>query len=290
MRAGVIGLGRMGRAMAERLVSLDHQVSVWSRSSPPVAGAAVAATPADLARRADVIVTSLYDGDAVRAVYFGAEGLCSTGLAGRLVLDTSTVTPLVSQEVAAAVRARGGRFADAPVLGTVGPCRRGELIAMVGAEDADVADIRAALQPLARLIHHMGPVGSGSAAKLAVNLLMGSYWAVLGESLALARSYDVDQGQLLDIIQAGPAALACLPAKRTVLDGPEPPADFTIAAYAKDLQTIAAAADPAFELNMLAGSLATFSAAAHGRHGERDVAAIALRTVERSRSVEDALP
>ena len=277
MNIGIVGLGRMGHAMAERLVALGHEVTVWSRTRRDVKGSTFASNPCALTDACEVIITSLLDGSAVRQVYLGERGICAADLAGRLVLDTSTVTPQVSREVAALVQARGGRFVDTPVLGTVGPCKRGELIAMVGADEDDLPAARAALDPLTRTVHHMGPIGSGNAAKLAVNLVMGSYWAALGDGLALARQHAIDEGQLIDIIQSGPAALACLSAKRPVLNGELKPVEFDIAGYVKDLRTISEAAGPDLDLPVLRGVIASYSAAVDAGQAGRDVVTVALR-------------
>jgi 3-hydroxyisobutyrate dehydrogenase len=282
MNIGIAGLGRMGAAIAQRLVATGHQVVGWNRSKRAIAGLSMAKSLAALVEASDVILTSLFDGRAVDEVYQEETGLCaSRDLHGKLFVETSTVAPESSRKTAAILLSHNGRFVDAPLLGTIGPCSRGELIAMVGGNEVDFREAQSVLAPLTRAVHHMGPVGAGAAAKLAVNLVMGSYWAAMGDSLALAARYSLNLRQLVDIIASGPAALAQLPAKRYVLDGEQRPVEFSLAGYAKDLKTMLEAAGPGVRLPILEGAIQKFGEALATGFGEQDVAAVALLGIPR---------
>lgn len=276
MIIGIAGLGRMGGAMADRLIAVGHPVRTWNRTPRTIAGIGSTSSPKELVETVDVVLVSLLDHDAVEAVYGGEQGLGAASLGGKLVIDTSTVAPATTLKAAQIIRQGGGRFVDAPVLGTVSPCRRGELVAMVGGMPDDFVEARQALQPLTRAVHHMGPVGSGVAAKLAVNLVMGSYWAALGDALALGSTYSLDPVQLLDIIADGPAALAQLPAKRPVLEGRGGAVEYSLSGYVKDLRAILAAAGPHLNLPIAQGAFTKFSGAEQAGFGDADVAAVAL--------------
>jgi 3-hydroxyisobutyrate dehydrogenase len=266
----------MGTAMATRLMATGHSPVGWNRSPRPVEGVRGVDALAQLTSCCDVVITSLHDGAAVESVYLGHNGLCQLDLRGKLLIDVTTVTPQISRRIAARVIERGGSFADAPVLGTIGPCLRGELIAMVGASDRTFGEASTALKPLTRAVHHLGPVGAGNAAKLAVNLVMGGYWASLRDALKLASAFSIDQRQLLDIIASGPAALAQMPSKRPILEGEARPVEFSVSGYIKDLKTILEAAGPQLPLATVIGALSNYEEAVAAGLGASDVVAVAL--------------
>ena len=283
MKIGIAGLGRMGMAMARRLVDTGHEVVAWNRTPCTLIDVKMTATPTSLVQQSDTVISCVFDGSAVRSVYLGSDGFCGSSLRNKLFIDTSTVAPQVSREVAVAVEARGGSFVDSPVLGTLGPCSRGELIAMVGGTRPAFEAAATSLASLTCAVHYMGPVGSGAAAKLAVNLVMGSYWAAMGDALTLAAEYSLNRGQLLDIIGSGPAALTQLPMKRPVLDGQELRVDFNVSGYMKDLTTMLEAAGPAVNLPVVDGMVANYREAINAGWGDRDVVSVALRGAYRAR-------
>src|SRR5438128_9752036 len=151
MHIGIAGIGKMGAAIAQRLIEVGHKVTVWNRSTgklKPVtdAGAAVAATPAELAKNAEAIVTILTDAAAIDAVYHGASGLLSGDVRGKLFIEMSTVQPATEIALAAKVREKGAAFVECPVGGTTGPARQGKLLDLMGAEGADAARARPVLE------------------------------------------------------------------------------------------------------------------------------------------------
>ena len=159
MRVGVAGLGRMGTAIAERLKEVGHDLVVWNRSperTKPLAdaGAEVAKSPAELATRAEAIVTILTDAAAIDTVYRGRSGNLAGGIAGTIVIDMSTVQPETEVRLAEEARAKGAAFVECPVGGTVGPARAGKLIGLAGGEEADVARARPILEQLCRRLEH----------------------------------------------------------------------------------------------------------------------------------------
>src|SRR4051812_20058237 len=138
MQIGVAGLGRMGAAIAARLMEVGHKVLVWNRNperaKPLVeAGATQCATPEDLAAHSEVIITILTDADAIDHVYNGEHGLLSGDAHEKLFIEMSTVRPEVEIALAKVVRASGGRFVECPVGGTTGPARQGQQFGLFGA-------------------------------------------------------------------------------------------------------------------------------------------------------------
>ncbi|HET9765125.1 MAG TPA: NAD(P)-binding domain-containing protein, partial [Casimicrobiaceae bacterium] len=132
MRIGIAGTGRMGAAMALRLLVRQHSVTVWNRTrekAQPLAaaGASIAATPRELATGSDVVLSMLTDGSAIDATYRGTDGLLQGEVRGKLFIEMSTVRPEVEKALAASVSARGAVLIECPVGGTVGPAKEGRL-------------------------------------------------------------------------------------------------------------------------------------------------------------------
>ena len=205
MKIGIAGTGRMGAAIATRLLGLGHEVSVWNRSAAKTrpladAGARAADTPQRLARESEAVVTILTDDAAIEGVYGGKDGLLAADVAGKLFVEMSTVRPDTERALAAKVRARGAALVECPVGGTVGPAKDGRLFGFVGGEPADVARARPLLEQLCRRVEHVGPVGAGTAMKLAINLPLMVYWQALGEALSLIRPLALDPARVIDIL------------------------------------------------------------------------------------------
>jgi 3-hydroxyisobutyrate dehydrogenase len=204
MKVGIAGTGRMGAAMAQRLMSLGHELTVWNRTPEKTrelaaAGAAVAPTPATLAEKVEVILTILTDDKAIDALYTGSQGLLAGKVAGKLFIEMSTVRPEVEVALAGKVEAKGAALVECPVGGTTGPAREGKLFGFAGGEDAAVARARPLLEQLCRRVEHVGPAGAGARMKLAVNLPLYVYWQALGEALLLCRSLKLDPERLISI-------------------------------------------------------------------------------------------
>jgi 3-hydroxyisobutyrate dehydrogenase len=224
IQVGLAGLGRMGCALAARLLECGVPVVVWNRTSGPECelvsrGATAAHSASALAEACHVVLTSLSDDAALDSVYLGSNGLLSHPANGQLFIDTSTVLPSTVRRIAKHVEQAGASFVDAPVLGTVAPARAGQLIIMVGGAESDVQRAREVLQNVARIVHHVGGIGAGAAMKAALNIPMMAYWAAMADSFKIARAYKLDPNQLAAIIADSPAALAQLRLKLPILLG-----------------------------------------------------------------------
>ncbi|MBL8376425.1 MAG: NAD(P)-dependent oxidoreductase [Burkholderiales bacterium] len=214
MRAGIAGTGRMGAAIAERLIAEGVAVTVWNRTPARAdalraRGADVAATPRDLARSVDVVITILSDAAAFESVYGGADGLLA-GIAGRLVVEMSTVRPQEQRSLAGRIAAAGGTPVECPVGGTVGPAREGKLFGFAGGEPDAVAHARPLLEKLCRRIEHVGPIGAGAAMKLAINLPLMVYWQALGEAWGLIDTLGLEPERVVSILADTSGAPAML--------------------------------------------------------------------------------
>jgi 3-hydroxyisobutyrate dehydrogenase len=248
MHVGVAGLGRMGAAIATRLLQCGHKVSVWNRSDdktkPLIAlGADVHASPVDLARNVDAILTMLTDADAVDSVYRSPSGILEADLSGKIVIEMSTVSPAVEIALAADVESQGGMFVECPVGGTIGTTLAGNLVGFAGGRTDHVERARPILDKLCRRIEHVGPAGAGASMKLAINLPLATYWQSLGEAYSLCRHLNLSPGLLVELFaesSAGPNILRmCGPDVARAFEGgatPEPPFDCDL--LRKDLRTM----------------------------------------------------
>jgi 3-hydroxyisobutyrate dehydrogenase len=289
-RIGFAGLGRMGQAMAGRLLTAGFPLVVYNRTRPKAAdllarGAAWADTPAGLAERSDIILTILTDDRAVEQVYGGERGLLAGDCAGKLFVEMSTIRTTTIQALRPLVEARGARLLDAPVSGTLEPARQGQLLAMVGGLAEDLGRARPALETLCRRIAHMGPSGSGTTMKLALNMPMAIFWAGLAEAMAMGSQFGLDRAQMLDVYLDSPVALPALRMKTPLLLGAPHEVAFDVTGVRKDLLAMVATGQDA-GVPMPAGSaaLALFAAATAAGYGERDLIAVVEYMLEQVRA------
>jgi 3-hydroxyisobutyrate dehydrogenase len=281
MKIGILGTGRMGSAMGERLLDLGHTLTVWNRTPAKAAalvarGAGLASNPAAVAGASDIVLSVLTDAAAIDAAYAGASGALAGPVAGKLFIEMSTVRPLTQVALAARVRACAAALVECPVGGTVGPAREGRLLGLVGGLAADVARARPLLEQLCRRVEHVGDIGAGASMKLAINLPLMVYWQALGEALALARPTGLSPERLLDILSdtsGAPTALKLrAPAVVAALSGVRTRgAHFDIDSIRKDLRTmIDEAQSLGYALPTAGAALATFDAAAADGMGSGD--------------------
>jgi 3-hydroxyisobutyrate dehydrogenase len=242
----------MGAAIAQRLMSLGHQLTVWNRTPSKTqelaaAGAMVAATPAALAEDVETIITILTDEAAIEALYHGRQGLLSGKVAGKLFIEMSTVRPEADIALEKKVREKGAALVECPVGGTTGPAREGKLFGFAGGSDADMGRARPLLEQICRRVEHVGPAGTGARMKLAINLPLYVYWQALGEALLLCRSLGIGPERLIDILADTSGASNAIksrgPAVAAYLGGKDPgPPTMTVELVCKDLTTMVAEA------------------------------------------------
>ena len=294
MKVGIAGTGRMGAAIAARLMGLGHELTVWNRTAEKTkelaaAGAKVAASPAALAGGADVVITILTDEKAIEALYSGPQGLLSGGVTGKLFIEMSTVRPEVEVALAGRVKQKQAAMIDCPVGGTTGPAREGKLFGFVGGEDADVARARPLLDQMCRRAEHVGPVGSGARMKLAINLPLFVYWQALGEALLLCQSLKIEPERLMSILADTSGTANVLKVRSAAvaahLTGKDPgPVSFAVDLVCKDLRTMIAEAKalggtlPAAET-----ALKCFEDAARSGLGAADQSVLPSRWVQQFR-------
>src|SRR5256885_3211235 len=169
-RIGFIGLGIMGKPMARNLLKAGYPLVVHSRSRPPVdemlaAGAADGKSPRGVAQQSDIIITMLPDSPDVQQVVLGRDGVLEGIRAGAVLVDMSTISPLVTQEIAQTVTAKGAQMLDAPVSGGEKGAIEATLSIMVGGPDSAFTRVRPVLETLGKNIVHIGGPRAGQGAK-----------------------------------------------------------------------------------------------------------------------------
>jgi 3-hydroxyisobutyrate dehydrogenase/2-hydroxy-3-oxopropionate reductase len=279
----IVGTGRMGGSMARAIVAAGLPLVVQNRTrdrADAIAadlGVRVVDTPAEAASLADVTITMLADDAAVAATYAGPGGLVEGARPGTVLVESSTVRPDTVRSLETAVRATGAGLLDAPVSGSVGLAASGQLTLMVGGDAADLERARPALEPLAKAIFHLGPLGSGAAMKLAVNTVVFGLNEAVAEALVLAESSGVDLATAYDVLSASAVGAPFVAYKRDAFLAPAttPPA-FALALAEKDLGLILGfAASSGVPMPQAETNLAVVRDASSGGRGDLDFTMVA---------------
>jgi len=293
MQIGIAGIGKMGAAIAQRLIEVGHKVTVWNRSAAklkPVtdAGATGVASPLELAKNAEALITILSDAAAIDAVYHGASGLLAGDVRGKLFIEMSTVEPKTETALAVKVRGKGAALVECPVGGSTGPARQGKLIGLMGAEPADAERARPVLDQLCRRLEHCGPVGSGAVMKLTINMPLMIYWQALGEALALCRPLGLDPARIMELLSdtsGGPNVLKVRgPAVASMLKGGDSgPVTFNIDSAVKDLRIMLNEGRArGLDLPLVEKTLACYEEAREKVSGAAEVSAVSVHWATRA--------
>jgi 3-hydroxyisobutyrate dehydrogenase len=281
MKIGVAGLGRMGGAIARRLIDVGHDVTVWNRTADKARplverGAGIAASPRDLVGHAELTITILTDAPAIDAVYGGSAGLLAADVSGKLFVEMSTVQPDAERTLADQVQARGASLLECPVGGTVGPALSGKLLGFAGGSQGDFDRARPVLDQLCRRVNLLGPVGAGSSMKLAINLPLAVFWQSFGEAYSLCRHLGLDPASVVELFaesSGGPNVLRARGgAVALALQSRDPgSATFDCDSIRKDLRTmIAEGKTLGFALPLAQQTLAVFDQASGEGWGGKD--------------------
>jgi glyoxylate/succinic semialdehyde reductase len=279
MKVAFLGLGTMGAPMAANVMKRGHALTVWNRSreraQPLVdAGARLAATPADAARGAEIVVLMLADPAAVHAVVDGADGIVAGLDRGALVIDMSTVDVATARAVDATVRAAGGRFVDAPVSGTRKPAVDGKLVVMAGGAPADVERARPVLEAMGRVVA-VGGVGQGMASKLVLNGLGAHMMTGFSAMLVLAARLGLDLRAMLEVIGSGAFSSPLYTSKGPRMIARDFQPDFTLQLMHKDQELVlATAAEHGYAMPTLAAIRDVLAEAIAAGYGDGDLSGV----------------
>lgn len=220
-KIGFIGLGTMGLPMAANLLRKGYSLSVYNRTAEKNAelvrqGAAAAATPADAARDADVLITMLSNDTAIRQTFYDPNGIMEGIRPGMTVIDCSTISPHMSKTLQAELAEFAVHFLDAPVTGSKPAAENGTLLFMVGGNEEALNEQIDVFEAMGNRVVYMGSSGSGSYAKLAHNTIVGINAIGFIEGMALASKANIDMQKFYEIVMAGAAS-----SRQAELKGPK---------------------------------------------------------------------
>jgi 2-hydroxy-3-oxopropionate reductase len=246
-KIGFIGLGIMGKPMARNLIKAGFPLTVHNRSRAKVDevvrdGAVAAASPAEIAAGADIVITMLPNSPDVEAVALGPHGVKEGAKAGQLFIDMSTINPIVSQKIAKELEPLGVAMVDAPVSGGEKGAIDGALSIMAGGKPEDFERALPVFNALGKTITHMGPLGAGGFTKLANQIIVAINLTAIGEALVFGAKAGVDPQKMVRALSGGLAGSKCLDQKsEKILTGDFAPG-FKIDLHFKDLNLIQDAA------------------------------------------------
>jgi 3-hydroxyisobutyrate dehydrogenase-like beta-hydroxyacid dehydrogenase len=268
----VVGFGAMGSRVARRLLDAGHELVVWNRSAEKAAplvelGAVAAATPAETAERAEVVISMVADPAALEAVTEGAEGVAA-GVGDATVIEMSTVGPAAVERLSSVLPKSAGLL-DAPVLGSRAEAEAGSLRIFVGGPTELVERWTPLLSVLGSPLH-VGELGAGAAAKLVANTTLVGTIGVLGEALALAGQLGLPREQAFEVLATTPLA-AQAERRRAAVEADEYPARFALYLARKDAELVVDA-DP--ELRLTDAARSWLAEAEEAGWGARDYSAV----------------
>jgi 3-hydroxyisobutyrate dehydrogenase len=278
-----LGTGRMGAPMAANLARGGFDVRVWNRTASRAEalaadGAVVASSPAEAVRGAAIVITMLADGPATEQAATGPDGFLAAG-SGLIWVQMGTVGMDWTARLAGTAAARGAVFADAPVSGSEGPARAGQL-AILASGPRQVRDV---LGPvfgvLGRATVWLGPAGNGTRAKLVLNNWLADLTETTAETLSFARRLGLDPADIVDLLQSNPlGAPYAVQKARSMLAGDFSPA-FALKHALKDAELAAQAArDSGATLTLTSALLPRWRDTAASGHADDDIAAVYLTT------------
>lgn len=205
VKIGWIGLGKMGIPMSQQLIRAGYPLSVYNRSKDKeeafkTQGIGTVASPALLLEEVDVVFIMVSDDKAINDIFHGNEGLLTTKVSGKIIINMSTVSPAISKEMAAACKEQGNYYLDAPVSGSVKQAEDAMLVIMVGGEAGVFEQAKPILEKMGKLVMMVGDTGGGNIAKLAINTLLGIVAQGLAETVILAQQNGINAEALTTLI------------------------------------------------------------------------------------------
>jgi 2-hydroxy-3-oxopropionate reductase len=242
-KIGFVGLGIMGKPMSKNLIKAGHQLVVYDIVAKPLeelkqAGAEVAASPSEVASKANIIITMLPNSPHVKQAILGEKGVAEGAKSGALVVDMSSIAPLVAREVGAELAKKGIRMLDAPVSGGEPKAIEGTLSIMVGGAQADFDEMLPIFKAMGSSAVLTGGLGAGNVTKLANQIIVALNIAAVSEALVLATKAGVDPNLVYQAIRGGLAGSTVLDAKAPLMMDRKFNPGFRINLHIKDLGNV----------------------------------------------------
>jgi 2-hydroxy-3-oxopropionate reductase len=248
MTIGFVGLGIMGKPMSKNLIKAGYDLCVYDIVAASVqeltaAGAKAAASAKEAAEAADVTITMLPDGPEVEAAVMGANGVLEGARPGTIIVDMSSISPIVAQKVGAACAGKGVEFLDAPVSGGEPKAIDGTLAIMVGGAQATFDKVAPIFKHLGSSATLTGAIGAGNVTKLANQIMVACNIAAMGEALVLATKAGLDPAVVFNAVKGGLAGSTVLNAKAPMVTSRNFKPGFRIRLHQKDLRNALLAAE-----------------------------------------------
>ena len=247
-KIGFVGLGIMGKPMAKNLLKASHSLVVYDivpagMDEVVAAGAEKGSSPKDVASRTDLVITMVPDGPEVEEAVLGSNGVLEGARKGTIVVDMSSISPMVSQKVGAACEAKGVEFLDAPVSGGEPKAIDGTLAIMVGGRQDVFDKVEPILKQMGSTVVLTGKIGAGNVTKLANQIMVACNIAAMGEAFVLATKAGLDPEVVFNAVRAGLAGSAVLNVKAPMMYSRNFQAGFRIRLHQKDLRNALLAAE-----------------------------------------------
>ena len=278
---GFIGLGIMGRPMAENLREADYELVVYNRTEEKAdefveGGGEKASSPREVAEKSDVVITMLPDSPQVEELVLGEDGVAAGVSEGKLYIDMSSIAPATSRQVHEVLEEKGVEAVDAPVSGGQPAAESGELAIMVGGDDDAVERARPILEVMGKAVTHIGPPGAGQVAKAANQVVVALTIQAVAEALTLVRKSGVDAAKVREALLGGLAQSKILEMHgERMLEHTFDPG-FKLSLHRKDLSiALQAAREEGVPLLATAQAAEVMNALIASGHGDEDHAVIA---------------
>ena len=280
-RVGFVGLGIMGSRMAANLARAGHDLTVFNRTRATAEawvaehGGAVAATPAEVGVASDIVISMVVDGEQVRTVLLGDDGVAHGAAAGTLCVDMSTIAPAQTIAIGAELRERELKLLDAPVTGSSPKAEDGTLTIMAGGDAGDFARAKPLLDVMGALVVHVGALGQGEMVKIINNAVAAANAATVAEALLVGQATGVDLDALVEVMGAGSGGSAMLALKARPMREHDYTTLFKLEHMLKDVRHCIAEAEAlGVELRVATLVESIYAEAAANGLGERDFAAV----------------
>lgn len=273
-RIAILGTGKMGSAIADRLAESGFELTLWNRTrerAEALGIGTVADTPPAAVRGADVVISSLTGPDAVRSTYLGADGAVSAS-AGKLFIEMSTAGADLLPSLAADITAAGGRLVDAPIIGAPPVMRAGQVAILVGGDDLDVGRAESVLGALGT-VRHVGPLGSGARLKLVANSMLADVVLAAAELQVAGERAGLQPDDVFWVLQRFAPLLAAR--HDGIVENRHEPTLFALRDLRKDLDLALALFDTTAARTPLTRSSSELVSAAAALTPDSDISAVA---------------
>jgi len=279
-RIGFLGCGIMGKPMALNLITTGHNVSVWNRSPGKTseleaAGAKVYGTKKEIVANCDILFACVSDPNAAKDLVFGDDGLVNHIDSSKAFVDMSTVDEYTVKEINKGIKAKGGRYLEAPVSGSKVPAEQGTLLIMCAGDEDLFKECQTCFDAMGKESYYLGDVGAGARMKLVVNAIMGAQMAALAEGLQLAQKSDLDVNVLHDVLCKGAMSSPLVQGKGKAVINSNFATNFPLKHQQKDLRlALKLSEDLKQPIPTIAAANELYKTAMARDHGDADMCAV----------------